>query len=275
MSTHAVFRTGTALAWYEVKVLVFSRWLVGFTVLFAVLASGLVVVDGSIPVDASGLNRFTATYGNLVVVLASLFSICMASLSFAGDRADGQEALLRSSGVSRNVYLTGKYIGLSLTVIFALSIGTGISLFFGSFEKIGLMIIPLLLNGVVLTLVGSAWGAVLGVWTGNRLSAIALALLVWFVAVFIWELGLWAIVPQLDNPVNLYVLALGSALNPVEAVRLLSLFLRNQGGAFGAAFLYIQEFFQTGAGIAVALGLILVHVGVPLAVTRRLLRSLV
>lgn len=270
MNKPAFFRQLAAVAAYELRTLLHSRWLAAFAVLFALLNMFMLIWEARLmPAggDASGFTRQAASQMNLMLQLAPLMSLTLASLSLASERNDGMTGLLRTYPLSPACYILGKFFGLFSAFLLTLLVGFGIAQLLGLFLLPGAaasQTLSLLAMGVALCGVCSAIGLWIGGLVQSRLGAVAASLLIWFVSVYVYSMVLLVALPFAPIPAQQSILAGALVLNPVEAVRVASVFWRGDGYIYGPAFYYWEQWFNSPIGMASAAGIALLYAAVPL-----------
>ena len=184
-----------------------SRWTQIFAGAFAVLALG-VSGSGYILSGGHGFQDFARTSASLVqlvVLVVPLASLLMGVLALAPER--GTAELLFSQPISRRAILAGKLLGL-LTACF-------------------LAIAALIAAGAV---------------GRKRIRALALALVVWFVAVILLDLVALGVASLLPSTAASRLLIVSIIANPAGAVRTGALLGIEGTAAFGSASLALLRF---------------------------------
>jgi Cu-processing system permease protein len=92
----------------------------------------------------------------------------------------------------------------------------------------------------------------------KRTRALALALVVWFVAVVLFDLAALGLASLLPSGTASRVLMVAAIVNPIGAVRTGTLLAIEGTGAFGAASLALFRFTRGASGAFLVLGLSLV-----------------
>jgi Cu-processing system permease protein len=257
-----------------------SRWTQIFAIVFAALALA-VASSGYILSGGSGVQDFARTAVSLVqlvLLLVPLTSLVIGVLALAPER--GAAELLFSQPVSRRTILLGKLLGLFQALAAAQALGfgaAGLVVFSRSGEEGLGGFLLLLLGSLVLTAVFLGIAAVLAAagLGRRRPRALALALVVWFVFVILFDLAALGLASLLRSAAASRVLIVSVLVNPVDAVRTATLLGIEGTAAFGAASLAFLRFTKGPVGAALLLGLsLLAWVVVPVAVAaRRLSRA--
>ena len=263
----------------ELVLAVRSRWTQIFAVVFAALSLA-VAASGYILSGGSGVQDFARTAASLVqlvLLLVPLTALLLGVLALGSDR--GTAELLFSQPVSRGVILCGRVLGLFQALVAAQMIGfgaAGLVIHAQSGEDGFLGFLTVIAASVVLTAVCLALAALIA--AGNvarrRSRALAIALVVWFVMVVVFDLAALGAASMLRSGSASRLLITAALVNPVDAVRTGALLGIEGTAAFGPASLALFRF--TGgaaqAGILLAISLLLWLV-VPLALAVRRLSN--
>lgn len=257
-----------------------SRWTQIFAGVFAALALA-VASSGYVLSGGHGVQDFARTAASLVqlvLLLVPLTSLLIGVMSLAPER--GAAELLYSQPISRRTILLGKLLGLFEALVGAQALGFGVAgvVIFSQSGNEGvagfvmLVAAAALLTGIFLGLAAFLAATAIG---RRRTRALALALVVWFVAVVLFDvvaLGLASLLPS--GPAS-RVLIVGVLLNPVDAVRTAVLLGIEGAAAFGAASLAFLRFTKgpLGAGVWIGLSLAFWLAAPALAAIARLRRT--
>ncbi len=264
----------------ELLLAVRSRW----TQIFAFVFAGL-----SLAVSASGyalsgghgiqdFARTSASLVQLVLLLVPLSALLIGVLSLAPER--GAAELLFSQPLGRPVILLGQVAGLwaALTAAQAIGFGAAGVVVFSNAGGEGLAgFLVLFAGSSVLTAVFLGIAALLsaGAVGRRRARALALALVVWFIAVVLFDVAALGLASLLRSGTASRVLIVSVLVNPVGALRTGALLALQGTTAFGSASLAFLRFTKgtVGAGLLLG-GSLLLWTVVPLALaTRRLSRA--
>jgi len=258
-----------------------SRWTQVFALVFAglslaVSASGYVLSGGH---GVQDFSRTAASLVQLVLLLVPLNALVIGVLSLAPER--GAAELLFSQPVSRKIILLGKLLGLFQALAGAQAIGFGAAgaIVFSQAGEQGIGgFFLLLLGSLVLTAVFLGVAALLACGSvGRRASALALALVVWFVAVVLYDVAALGLASLMRSGTASRLLIVAVVVNPVDAIRTATLLGIEGNAAFGAASLAFLRFTRgsANAGWVLSLSLLLwVMLPVILAIHRLKKRDL-
>ena len=231
-----------------------SRWTQIFAAVFACLSLA-VAASGYILSGGHGVQDFSRTAVSLVqlvLLLVPLTALVIGVLSLAPER--GASELLFSQPVSRKSILLGRLLGLFQALAGAQAIGfgaAGIVVFSQAGQQgIGGFLL-LVLGSLVMTVVflGIA-AAVASGSTGRRSRPLAIALVIWFVAVVLYDVAALGVASLLPSGSASRLLILAVVLNPVDAVRTGTLLGIQGTAAFGAASLAFLRFTRGAANAA-------------------------
>lgn len=246
-------RTIWLFARQELVLAVRSRWTTIFAVVFAALALA-VGASGYILTGGMGLQDFARTAVSLVqlvLLIVPLTALLIGVLALAPDR--GAAELLFAQPVPRAVVLVGKLLGLFLALAAAQAVGFGAAglVIFSQVGQEGLGGFALLVAGsLALTAVFLGLSALVSSGNvGRRPRALALALVVWFVSVVLFDVVALAVASMLRSGHASRLLVGAVIVNPVDAVRTATLLGIEGQAAFGAASL---AFFRLVGGQATA-----------------------
>ena len=257
-----------------------SRWTQIFALAFAALALA-VAGSGYILSGGSGVQDFSRTAVSLVeltMLLVPLTSLVIGVMSLASDQ--GTVELLLSQPVPRRTILLGRMLGLFEALAAAQAIGfgaAGLVIFLRAGEE-GLSGFLLLMAGsLMMTAVFLGIAALLAVggFGRRRSHALALALVVWFGSVVLFDVAALGAASLLPSGPASRLLIVSVLLNPVDAMRTGTLLGIEGTGAFGPASLAFLRFTGGPLGAALMIGASLVCwiVIPPALAVRRLSRA--
>ena len=259
---------------YELVLAVRSRWLQIFAAVFAGLALA-VAGSGYILSGGHGVQDFSRTAVSLVqivLLLVPLAALVFGGLALTSER--GAAELLYSQPVSRGRILLGRVLGVWAALSGAELVGFGLAGLVLSFQAGA--------EGLdrYAALAGTAVG-VTGVFlsiaallasgnTGRRTRVLALALVVWFLAVVLFDVVALGAASMLRSGSASRLLIWATLVNPVDAARTGALLAIEGTSAFGAASLALLRFTGGMAGAAWAVaGSLVVWLVVPFALAVR------
>jgi Cu-processing system permease protein len=264
----------------ELTLALHSRWTQIFATVFALLALA-VALSGYALSGGSGVQDFARTAASLVqlvLLLVPLTALMIGVLSLAPER--GAAELTFSQPVARRTVLFGKLLGLFTALAAAQAVGFGAAglVIFNQAGEEGLGgFLLLLLGSLVTTAVFLGLAALLAAGSvgRRRTRALALALVVWFVAVVLFDVAALGLASLLPSGLASRVLIAAALVNPVGAVRTGTLLAIEGTAAFGAASLALLRVTKgaLGAGLLLGLSLLLWTALPALLAARRLERA--
>ena len=237
-----------------------SRWTQIFAVVFGVLATS-VAGAGYVLSGGHGVQDFARTAVSLVqlvLLLVPLTTLVIGVMSLAPER--GAAELMFSQPVPRRTILLGKLLGLFQALAAAQAVGFGVAgaIVHGQSGPEGLGgFLLLVLASLVTTAVFLGIAALLsaGAVGRKRTRALALALVVWFVAVVLFDVAALGLASLLPSGPASRVVMVAAIVNPLGAIRTGTLLGIEGTAAFGAASLALLRFTGGAMGAGVVLGL--------------------
>lgn len=266
----------TALAAWELKGAVRSRWVIGTAIVFAAISLGVTLLglDSLRGLGLSGVGPASAGLVNLGVLLPPLMGLLLGAGSIAGARERGLLAMMIAQPVSRTSLVGGIFLGLTAALWVTVAAGFGLAaLVLAGVAKVsdlapfGALVVATLAVGTAGLGVGIGISSV----AGGRTQAVALAVAVWFVLALGMDLALAGLGPAVHlGPQGLLIAVL---LNPLEAGRILALLAADpSGAALGPFGSYVLERFGTLGSTVVLGSAIATWTVLPLLVARSALR---
>ncbi|MBP7779531.1 MAG: ABC transporter permease subunit [Acidobacteria bacterium] len=271
----------TATLWlcarHELLLAARSRWLHWFAVVFAGLAL-LVASSGYVLSGGHGLQDFARTAVSLVqlvLLIVPLAALVFGTLTLAPER--GAAELLYAQPVPRSAILAGRVLGLFLALAAAQLLGFGVAGLavqwsagpYGASQFLVVVALALVLTAAFLSVAAAlASGA-----PGRRARTLAVALVVWFLAVVLFDLAALGIASLLKSGAASRLLITAALLNPVDAGRTGAYLAIEGTAAFGGASLALLRY--TGGGVfaaALIAGSLLLWTVVPAWIAARRLR---
>jgi Cu-processing system permease protein len=215
-----------ALASWEFRGAVRSRWVVGTAVAFSALAL-LVTLLGMRSIrelGLSGAGPASITLLNLAILLPSLMGMLLGSAHFASAREQGTLAMIAAQPVSRRDIAVGTFAGLTGALWSTIGVGFALAILVMSGVADAAEAGPLLaLFGAALAVaaVSVAIGTALAALASGRTQALALAMVTWIVFAFGLDLLVSALAPSLHLGAGGLLIAI--LANPLESARVLAL----------------------------------------------------
>lgn len=249
-----------------------TRWLFGFTVLFAALVLGLswFGLAQSREIGFQGFARVTLSLMNLVLLIVPLTGLVLGVASIAGG---GESlALVLAQPVRRSEVLIGRFLGLggALTAAQALGFGGGgvvVALNAGFAQLPGFAALTAL--SIVLGWLTIATSLMIGSIWPDRLQAMSIALLLWLGLVVAYDLAVLGATALMRGTPLQIVLFPALLVNPVDLARVLVTLAVGSGALFGPTSAVLAGMFGSAGGIALGLAVLTLETAVPLAVAVR------
>lgn len=263
------------IALEELRLALESRWLFGFTVLFAALVLGLSYfgLAQSREVGLQGFARVTLGLMNLVLLVVPLTGLLLGVTSLT---ASGESlALLLAQPVTRGEVLAGKYAGLCIALAIAQALGFGggglvIALNAGADQLPGF--ITLTVISIALGMLSVAAALAIAAVFPDRLRALSAALLLWLLMVVAYDLVVLGATAMLSGLPLETVLFPALLLNPVDLCRVLVTLALGSGALFGPTAAVLMKLFGSQWGVAVGAATLVLETVVPLVIAARVFR---
>lgn len=209
-----------------------NRWVMAITLVFALFSTGLAYFGAA----AAGTVGFTSlattivSLASLAVFLIPLIALLLAYDTVVGEQEQGTLLLLLTYPLNRVQLLTGKFIGHGLILAVSTVVGFGtaavlIALSSSEIEGIELWqsFAYFILSATLLGWVFVAFAYLISVSVSEKSRAAGLALVVWFVFVLLFDLGLLGLLVSTGGKVGQDVFPYLLLLNPADVFRLANL----------------------------------------------------
>jgi Cu-processing system permease protein len=189
-------RVGRALIWHELLERTRDRWVVVISCLFALLASGVSLYGRSAEMEVAKLT------GPSMVTLASLLvplvALVLSHDAIVGERERNTLGLLLSLPVRRHEVVLAKFLGRSLALVAAVSLGLGAAMLVS--EPDGAAALASLLGPTLLLgLAFLSLGMLISTLTRRQVTAASVVVVVWFGLVFFYDLGVLGLLVITDG----------------------------------------------------------------------------
>ncbi len=210
----------------ELRAALASRLVQGFGAVFALMALAIAVAGlaASGQLVVQGFTRTAVSLLNLALYLLPLVGLVLGAHAFSVE--DGGTELMLAQPVGRGTVLLGRAAGLTLTLALVSAIGFGLAgvvvlVGAGPSGLAGYLIVAA--GSTVVGAAGLAVGVLLGVGARRRLTAVAMALVVWVVLAVLFDFAAIALLQFTGDgqPGPLLVALL--AANPIDGMRALAL----------------------------------------------------
>lgn len=205
-----------------------NRWFTLYTFAFAALSLALSWLGLSAVRDygLSGFGRTSASLVNLVLLIVPLMGISLGALSLAFERERGTLLYVMAQPVTILEVLAGKFLGLSVALLAALTMGFGLSglliAWQGGIAQAG---VYLLLLGLafLLAVASLAIGLLVSASVRRTAAAVGFAIFAWSLLVFFGDLGVMGTSLVLKLGANqLFLLSLANPLNVFKMAAILA-----------------------------------------------------
>ena len=210
-------RVMIALILHEWRERTRDRWVLVFSLLFALLASGVGLYERAVHADAAALT------GPSLVTLASLMIPLVALIlghdAIVGERERNTLGLLLSLPIARWQVLVAKFIGRYLALALSTCLGLAAAGASGGWQYLDTIVL-LLPPALALGAAFLALGVSISTLVDRQATAASLAVSVWFMLAFFYDLGLLGLMVALDGQVAPELIAYLVYLNPTGLFRM-------------------------------------------------------
>ena len=239
-----------------------SRWIVGYTLLLLGLTSLLLRFGGT-------GERAILSLLNVVLLLLPLVSVVFGTL-YVYNAREFIEMLL-AQPVGRGALYAGLFGGLAVPLCTAFLVGVGGPLMLqgGGTPGYAMQLVTLLGSGVLLTLIFTAFAVCVAVLIEDRAWGLGLALVVWLLTTMVYDGAVLLVASAFGAyPLEAPLLIL-SFLNPVDLARILLLMQLDVSALMGYTGAVYERFFTAGVGSVLAVAMLLTCALVPLGLGYR------
>ncbi len=189
-------RVGRALIWHEFVERARDRWVLVVSMLFALLALGVGLYGSGAETDAARLTGPSLV--TLASMLVPLVALVLSHDAIVGERERNTLGLLLSLPVGRHEVVFAKFIGRSLALTLAIGLGLGTAIAVsesGSSRALMALVGPTLLLGLAFLSIG----LLISTCTRQRATATSAVVVVWFLLVFFYDLGILGLLIATDG----------------------------------------------------------------------------
>lgn len=207
-----------------------NRWVMSISLIFALLATGLAYFGAAASGQAGFTNLSTTlvSLASLAVFVIPLIALMLAYDGVVGEDESGTLLLLMTYPLSRWQLVFGKMMGHWMIMAFSTIIGFGLSaIIMGSFSDNTTwseLAIPYAFFITFATLLGWIFIAIATMISASvieKSKAAGLALVVWFIFVFMFDLSLLGLLVGTEGNVNAELFPYLLLLNPTDVFRLI------------------------------------------------------
>lgn len=212
------------LAQKELRDALHNRWFVLYTLAFTALALAFsyLALAGAGMVGFAGFGRTAASLINLVLLIVPLMALTIGAQSLAGEQEHNTLAYLLAQPISRADIFIGKYVGLLLSLLAALTLGFGISGLVMALNGTGaaepMAYVLLVVLAFLLSLTMLSVGFLISTLSKRTGVAVGIGLFLWLCFVFFGDLGMMGTAITLRMPID--TLFWVSLINPLQLFKM-------------------------------------------------------
>lgn len=210
------------------------------------------------------VSKAVITLMNIIIVLTPLIGTIFGVMYFYNSKEFTE--LLLAQPIKRSKIFMGQFVGVALSLALSLSLGLGIPfLLYGIFQSNAIFDFGLLLVvGCFLNFIFVALAFNIALSNENKIKGFGYAILMWlFLAVIYDGMFLISLVVFDDYPLDKFSL-IATMFNPIDLSRILILLKLDISALLGYTGAVFKQFFGTGLGLFVSLGVLSLWVIFPI-----------
>ena len=226
-----------------------SKWNFIYFIFFLLVSQGMIYFSGNLAKSAAGMM-------NIILFLCSLIGVMFGSIYYYNSREFIQ--LLLAQPLKRSSIFIGHYMGMTLSLVTAFVLGTGIPFALNGIfmTEYAMNFLYLLLSGAFLTSIFAAISYLISLKSENRLAGFGISILAWlFMAVIYDGLFMASLIVFDDYPLDTYSL-IASMLNPIDITRIMIVLKLDISALMGYTGAIFKQFFGSPLGISVSLSVL-------------------
>ena len=243
-----------------------SRW--SYVYFFFYLSLGFVLLFLN-----NDVSKAVITIMNIIIVLTPLIGTIFGVMYYYNSKEFTE--LLLAQPIKRSQIFMGQYLGIALSLTLSVVIGLGIPFItYGLFDSSALSEFMLLLGtAAFLNFIFVALAFNIAITFENKIKGFGYAILMWLFLAVIYD-GLFLISLILFNEYPLDKFSLGATmLNPIDLSRILVMLKLDTSALLSYTGAVFKQFFGTGLGLFLSLGMLSLWVVIPIGLMKRKLRK--
>ncbi|MEZ4220008.1 MAG: ABC transporter permease subunit [Polyangiaceae bacterium] len=212
-----MLRVGRALVFHELLERTRDRWVLVISLVFAALASAVSLYARS--AEAAAASLAGPSLVTLVSLVIPLVALVLGHDAVVGERERNTLGLLLSLPVGTLEVVVAKFLGRALALAVAVGLGLGAALAIApAMERPVLfaLIVPTLRLGIAFLSLGVLVSSV----TKRQITAASMAVTLWFLFVFFYDLGLLGLLVATDGAISQSTIAGLVFANPAGLYRI-------------------------------------------------------
>lgn len=233
-----------------------SSWSYVYFAFYLVLGFVLLFLNNDV-------SKAVITLMNMIIVLTPLIGTIFGVMYFYNSKEFTE--LLLAQPIKRTTIFMGQYLGVSVSLTLSLILGLGIPfLTYGLFQSSAIFEFSLLLVvGAFLNFIFVALAFNIALSNENKIKGFGYAILMWlFLAVIYDGAFLISLVIFDDYPLDKFSL-IATMFNPIDLSRILILLKLDISALLGYTGAVFKQFFGTGMGFFLSLGVLSLWVALP------------
>jgi len=209
-----------------------NRWVLSICITFCILAIGVAYFGAAAAgkVGFTSLSTTIISLASLAIFIIPLIALMLSYDGIVGEDERGTLLLLMTYPLSRVQLLLGKMLGQGAIMAFSTLVGFGSSAImiglFSTDTSWGDLLVPyavFILSAVLLGWIFIAIAYVISASVSEKSKAAGIALIVWFVFVLVFDLGLLGLLVSTEGNVDPNLFPYMLLLNPTDIFRLINI----------------------------------------------------
>ncbi len=233
-----------------------SRWSYVYFFFYLILGFVLLFLNNDV-------SKAVITLMNIIIVLTPLIGTIFGVMYYYNSREFTE--LLLAQPINRNKIFLGQYLGIAISLTLSLALGLGIPfVLYGLLKSAAIFNFGLLLvTGSFLNFIFVALAFNIAIRNENKIKGFGYAILLWLFMAVIYD-GLFLVSLVIFNDYPLDKFALGATMfNPIDLSRILILLKLDISALLGYTGAVFKQFFGTGLGLFLSLGVLSLWVILP------------
>ena len=228
-----------------------SKIIIAYTIMLAILSWSSFVLE-----DNSSKGLLTAL--NVILFTVPLVSILFSTI-YVYNSSEFIEMLL-SQPVKRKKIWIGLFSGLSLSLVLAFLIGSGIPLLIYSPDKVGIMMIVM---GSLISVVFTSLACLSSILTRDKAKGIGIAIMLWLYFALLFDgIVLFLLFQLSEYPIENAMVAV-TTLNPIDLARIQILLQLDVSAMMGYSGAVFKKVLGTSTGLIISFVLLCLWFIVP------------
>jgi len=229
-----------------------NRFMIFYFICLLALTFGLFQLD-------ENSSKATLSILNIVLLFVPLVSLMFTTVYYYN--SSEFITLILAQPIARRRIFYSVFLGISLSLILAFLLGSGLPLLLVNPNSASLYIV---ISGVMLTLIFTTLAMLFAVWFRDKAKGMGVSLILWIFFMLIFDgIVMFLMFTFADYPMEKTFIAL-SFLNPIDLARIFVLLQLDFSALMGVTGAIFKDFFGSGIGAVMAIGMLIMWFAMPL-----------